>query len=118
MSFEELEKRGIFLPEDEWGKVELASSANPWLLAAISLTAIAACIAMVVGGGGAWTWIGAGAFVLGLWAYLLVMVLGIDRQAKRMAALRATIPGSDAQPPSAATGGPNSHVSEKSSGAL
>jgi len=102
MSFEELEKRGIFLPKDEWGEVELASSANPWLLAALGFVLIASCVAMILGGGGGWTWIGAGAFVVGLWAYLWVMTLGIDRQAERMAALHgAESPSSDARPPSA-----------------
>lgn len=92
MSFEELERRGIFLPQEEWGEVELTSSANPWRLAALGTVPIAGCIAMILGEGGAWTWIGAGAFVVGLWAYLWSMIRGIDRQAERNAKRKAGEP--------------------------
>lgn len=88
MSYEELEERGIFLPEEEWGKTALTSSANPWLLALLGLALGAACAAMVFGRGGAWTWVGAGAFTAFLWLYTWVTTVGIERQAERVAELR------------------------------
>lgn len=85
MGYEELEERGIFLPEEEWGEADLGSSANPWLVALLALGLAAACAAMALGGGGAWTWIGAGAFIALLSVYTWVATVGIERQAERTA---------------------------------
>ena len=88
MSYEELEERGIFLPEEHWGESELHRPSSPWLFAGLGAVAGAACLGMVVGGGGALTWLGAGVFLLTLWAFTGIATRAIDRQNQRVERVR------------------------------
>lgn len=84
MSYDELEKHGIFLPESHWGESDLNRPSSPWLLAGLGAVAGAACIGMVLGRGGALTWLGAGLFLLTLWGFTWAATRAIDRQNHRI----------------------------------
>lgn len=84
MSYEDLEQRGIFLPEKQRGELRGESSAPPLLVGTILLAALAACIAMAWGGGGPWTWAGALLFGTSLIAFTLQADRAIDRQNHRV----------------------------------
>lgn len=84
MSYDELEKHGIFLPESHWGESQLNRPSSPWLLAGLGTVAGAACIGMVLGRGGAVTWLCAGLFLLTLWGFTWAATRAIDRQNRRV----------------------------------
>jgi len=88
VSYDELEERGIFLPEEHWGESELTRPASPWLLAVLGSLAALACVAMVVGQGRVLTWLGCGAFIVLLWAFTFVTGRTIDRQNRRIEAAK------------------------------
>lgn len=84
MSYDELEKHGIFLPEEHWGESELNRPSSPWPFAGLGTVAGASCLAMALGGGGPLTWLGTGAFLLTLWGFTWVATRAIDRQNGRI----------------------------------
>lgn len=90
MSFEELKEHEIFLPESEWGQLDLATSVNlPALIAFFALGA-ASCVLMIAGGGRLLTWVGAGLFIAFMYGFALVSNAGIERQSRRIEALHAS----------------------------
>lgn len=84
MSYEELEERDLFLPEEHWGELDLGSSASPWLLALVGALGLVACVLIAIGAGRAATWVGAGLFVVFLYAFTVVSAHGVDRQNRRI----------------------------------
>lgn len=84
MSFEDLKQHDIFLPESEWGKLDLSTSVNLPAIIAIFLTGAAGCVLMVVGDGSLLTWIGAALFILFMIGFALVSNAGIERQDRRI----------------------------------
>ena len=66
MSLEDLERAGITLPRDQWGKREVRSAVNQPLFLAAAAGAVAAGILMYWGKGGITTWIGAILFLVSL----------------------------------------------------
>ncbi|MFB6098683.1 MAG: hypothetical protein ABEK84_06160 [Salinibacter sp.] len=87
MSYDDLKEHDIFLPEEEWGDLDLETSVSiPTLIATFVLGAVS-CVMMVLGGGGPWTWIGAVLFIGFMFAFALVSNAGIERQHRRIEAL-------------------------------
>lgn len=84
MSYEDLEHRGIFLPQSQRGELRGESSAPPLLVGAVLLCGMIGCVAMVWGGGGPWTWGGALLFGVSLLAFTLQADRSIDRQNRRV----------------------------------
>ena len=80
MSFEHLEERGVFLPEEQWGEMDLSSSGHPVLVLLSFAIAVGSCVLMVWGGGGPLTWLGGGVFVVFLVSYTWLEARAIERQ--------------------------------------
>lgn len=80
MSYEDLEKHNIFLPEEHWDELDLSSSVNQPLLLLTLIVGISSCIFMVLGGGNIFTWIGAGLFFVFLYSFTWVSNAGIENQ--------------------------------------
>ncbi|MCF7804941.1 MAG: hypothetical protein K9N46_03655 [Candidatus Marinimicrobia bacterium] len=80
MSYEDLEEHNIFLPEEHWDELDLSSSVNQPLLLLTILIGLLACTLMVLGSGESLTWMGAGLFIIFLYAFTLVSNTGIDNQ--------------------------------------
>lgn len=80
MSLKDLEKMGLLKPEKEWVQGEATSTASPILLLIIALTAVLGCIAIGLGNGGLWTWIGILVFLIALTAFVWLTVWAISRQ--------------------------------------
>jgi hypothetical protein len=93
MSYEELEKHGIFLPKTHWGESELNRPSSPWLLAGLGVVGGSAFAAMALGGGRSLTWLGTGVFLLTLWGFTWVATRAIDRQNRRLEAVGHRDPG-------------------------
>ncbi len=87
MAYEDLEAHDVFLPEELWGKSDLASSVNRAALLAIGLIGILACVLMVLGRGLLLTWLGAGLFILFVVMFALLSNSGIERQNDRLSRL-------------------------------
>ena len=58
MSLEDLERAGVLLPRDEWGKREVRSAVNKKLFLAAMVAAAVAFFLMFYGDGRAITWLG------------------------------------------------------------
>lgn len=84
MARQELEQRGVFLPEEVRGEVRFPPTVGAVAASLLGVGALGSCLLMVVGGGGALTWIAAAAFVALLWAFALLARRGIDRQNRRV----------------------------------
>ncbi|HED05033.1 MAG TPA: hypothetical protein ENI60_09850 [Candidatus Fraserbacteria bacterium] len=91
MSLRRLEKQGLLLPRDQWGKHRLTTDVNQPLLALVGVLIIAACALMYAGDGGRWTLIGIVIFFIGLVGLLLLSWRAIDRTVRRF---RRAAPGS------------------------
>lgn len=87
MSYEDLKQHDIFLPEEEWGDLDLNTSVSVPALVASFLLGAVSCLMMALGGGGPWTWIGAVLFIGFMFAFALVSNAGIERQHHRIEAL-------------------------------
>lgn len=84
MSYEDLKQHDIFLPESEWGELDLSTSVSLPALIATLVTGAAGCVLMVVGDGSLLTWIGAALFIVFMFAFALVSNAGIERQDRRI----------------------------------
>lgn len=80
MSFEHMEERGVFLPEEKWGEMDLSSSGHPALVLLSFAVAVGSCVLMVWGGGGPLTWLGVVAFGTFLVGYAWLEARAIERQ--------------------------------------
>lgn len=80
MSYEDLEKHNIFLPEEHWDELDLSSSVNQPLLLLTIVIGLISCALMVMGGGHTLTWIGAVLFFVFLYAFTWVSNAGIEKQ--------------------------------------
>lgn len=83
MPLEDLQKAGLILPEDQWGKRDLTSDVRrvPLLLSATSIPAWAAL--MYIGDGGWITWIGIILFFAFLSAFTWLSLRGITGNGER-----------------------------------
>lgn len=89
MSYEDLKEHDIFLPEEEWGELDLHTSVNLPALVATFVLGTVSCVLMVAGGGRLWTWMGAVLFVAFMYSFAFVSNAGIERQNRRIDALHA-----------------------------
>ena len=80
MSLEDLERAGITLPRDQWGKREVRSTVNRPLFLAAAAGAVAAGILMYWGNGGITTWIGAILFLASLFTVTGVALRAVGAQ--------------------------------------
>lgn len=89
MSYEELKEHNIFLPEDEWGGLDLHTAVNLPALVVTFILGAASCVLMVIGGGRPLTWIGAVLFIVFMLCFAIVSNRGIERQNGRVEELHA-----------------------------
>lgn len=80
MAIDQMDEGEIFLPREEWGELDLRSSSNPWLILVEACLAIVACVLMVLGEGGPWTWWGGLLFVAVLTSFTVTAFRGIEGQ--------------------------------------
>ncbi|MDX1631486.1 MAG: hypothetical protein R3234_06475 [Thermoanaerobaculia bacterium] len=80
MATDPMKEGEYFLPEEEWGEVDLESSSSPWWVLANGVLGVVACGLMVVGGGGPWTWWGALLFLATLLSFTVAAFRGIEAQ--------------------------------------
>jgi fatty acid desaturase len=66
MSLEDLERVGVTLPRDQWGKRDVRSAVNKPLFLASVLLAVVAAVLMYFGNGQLLTWLGAILFIAAL----------------------------------------------------
>lgn len=88
MTFKDLESHQVFLPESEWGKLDLHTSVNKTALTATLVTGGVSCVLMATGGGSWTTWAGAALYVVFLYAFTVVSNRGVDRQNETIAKLQ------------------------------
>ncbi len=72
MSVSDLKKLGLLRPESEWSGKGVGRSAYPVRTAFFGLLGLAGCVGMVLGDGGAWTWIGLAVFMVMLTLFVIV----------------------------------------------
>jgi hypothetical protein len=84
MSIDDLREQGVLLPEEEWGEHRLETTVPLVPLAVGYLTAVLSLVAMFVGGGGTLTWIGAGTFLVALYAVTWMCDRAVLRQRARV----------------------------------
>ena len=77
MSVSDLKKLGLLRPESEWSGKGLGRSAYPWRTAFFGLLGLAGCAAMVLGDGGALTWIGLACFMVMLALFVIVNMCAV-----------------------------------------
>lgn len=80
MSFEHMQERGVFLPEEQWGEMDLSTSGHPVLVLLSFAIAVGSCVLMVWGGGGPVTWLGGTLFVIFLVGYAWLEARAIEDQ--------------------------------------
>lgn len=77
MSLEELQERGVVLPEEEWGTHELRTEVGRWPLVAGIALALAGLVIAYLGGGSWVTLVGIGAYLLAFFWTLLSCTRGV-----------------------------------------
>jgi len=77
MSLTDLRKLDLLRPETEWSGQVPKSAVRTLSAAAAALLGGAGCVAMVIGDGGLWTWLGLTAFGVALAVFTAVNVLAI-----------------------------------------
>ena len=80
MSLEDLERAGITLPRNQWGKRKVRSAVNQPLFLAAAAGAVAAAILMYWGDGRITTWIGAILFLASLFTVTGVALRAVGAQ--------------------------------------
>lgn len=91
MPLEDLEEHGVLLSEEERGThpSTALTPAVPALIA--SALAVAGCVAMFIGDGRLWTWIGLGAFSLGFFALIVLSDRAVSTRRERVERIRADL---------------------------
>jgi hypothetical protein len=85
MSLDDLERAGVTLPREEWGKREVRSTVNKPLFVAAAALAVGAGLLMYFGDGRFATWLGAGLFLLALLGATSISLLAVSRQSQATA---------------------------------
>lgn len=91
MPLQDLEEHGVLLPEEERGTHPSTSLTPKAPLFVASGLAIAGCVAMYVGGGDQWTWIGLGAFFLGFFALIVLSDRAVSTRRARIDEIRSEL---------------------------
>ena len=83
MSIKDLEKAGLLLPRDQWGRYDVHSRVNRAGVIAAWITAVLSAVLIYVGNGCLLTWVGlAGmAVFLVLFTYLSIHAINVRNQA-------------------------------------
>ena len=90
MAIEDLKEAGLLLPEEEWGKYELKTTVNTAALSGVGILGIIS-VAMMYLGDGHWpTWLGVLLFLLSLIAFLIISLVGIEKQNEIISSSRET----------------------------
>ncbi len=98
MSIDDLREQGVLLPEEEWGEHRLVTTVPLLPLAIGYVVAVASLVVMYVGAGGLLTWIGAGSFLVALYALTWMCDRAVLRQRARVRRERsAAHDGSDSE---------------------
>lgn len=74
MSVSDLQKLGLLKPESQWNGKGVGRSAAPLVSLLLGLISVSSCVAMVLGDGSTWTWIGLIAFCGALACFVFVHV--------------------------------------------
>ncbi|MGB2985878.1 MAG: hypothetical protein WBE26_08340 [Phycisphaerae bacterium] len=82
MSLEDLERAGITLPRDQWGKRKLHSAVNRPLFLIAAAGAIGAGVLMYWGDGGGATWLGAMLFLVSFFAATAIALRAVAAQCR------------------------------------
>jgi len=82
MSLEDLERAGITLPRDQWGKRRLRPAVSRPLFLATAAGAIAAGSLMYWGDGGAATWVGAMLFLVSFFTVTVIALRAVTAQCR------------------------------------
>ncbi len=96
VSIKDLEKAGLLLPRDQWGRKDIHSGVNrvglmaSWILAAIS------SVLMYVGNGQSLTWIGVGGMAVFLAWFTYLSIHAIHVRNRASAHVEGSIPAHDA----------------------
>jgi hypothetical protein len=80
MALDDLERAGVTLPREEWGKREIRSTVNKPLFVATVALALCAGLLMYFGDGRFTTWVGAGLFLLALFGATTISLIAASRQ--------------------------------------
>jgi hypothetical protein len=80
MALDDLERAGVTLPREEWGKREVRSTVNKPLFVATAALAVGAGVLMYFGEGRFMTWVGAGLFLLALFGATTISLIAASRQ--------------------------------------
>jgi hypothetical protein len=80
VSLDDLERAGVTLPRQEWGKRMIRSTINKPLFIVTAALAGGAVLLMYFGDGGVTTWVGAGLFLLALFGATSISLLAVSRQ--------------------------------------
>jgi membrane protein implicated in regulation of membrane protease activity len=83
MSMEDLREHGVLLPEREWGEHRLETTVAQGPLLAAFLVAVLAVVAIYLGAGGTWTWIGLVVFLVAIFTVVWICDRAIVRQRER-----------------------------------
>lgn len=83
MSLADLKRQGVLLPEEEWGEHRLETTVSEPQLATAFATAVAAVVAMYLGGGKGLTWMGLVASLVALYWIVWVCDRGVLAQRER-----------------------------------
>ncbi|UCC47351.1 MAG: hypothetical protein JSV41_07510 [Gemmatimonadota bacterium] len=89
MTIDDLREQGVLLPEEEWGKHSLKTTAPRLPLAVALLVATAGCALMLLGDGGILTWVGVALFIVTLYASTWMLDRAVARQRERARRERA-----------------------------
>jgi len=80
MSIRDLRKMGLLKPESEWKeRVPRSSVSSCWTVLWTAL-AIAGCVLMIQGDGGALTWIGLAGFVVALCGFVRLNIVAVKAE--------------------------------------
>jgi hypothetical protein len=80
MSLDDLERAGVTLPREEWGKRGVRCTVNKPLFVVTAALAVGAGLLMYFGDGRLATWVGAGLFLLALFGATSIALLAVSRQ--------------------------------------
>ena len=83
MSLKDLGNMGLLKPEAQWDGERQPSGVPLWALAIATIVGVASCLAIGLGDGGWITWAGIGAYLVGLFAFIGINILGVGRHRKR-----------------------------------
>ena len=85
MALDDLERAGVTLPREEWGKRDVRSTVNKPLFVVTAALAVGAGLLMYFGDGRFTTWVGAGLFLLALFGATSIALLAVSRQSRAAA---------------------------------